>query len=411
MNVRWVGLVCLVSVACNAQMKKAAQPWVASWATSMQAPEPENGQPPLSAEKLTDTTVREVVHLSAGGPMIRVGFSNAFGKQPLTIDSAHVALAISPTSNGVKPGTDHELTFDGRTSVILPVGAEIFSDPLPLTVAALSDLAISFHLPKAPSVETCHPGSHANSWFVHGMHPGDEELTDATKTIRWLQIAEVDVAGDAREAVVTFGDSITDGHGSTTDGNDRWPDVLATRLQGSAKTKQITVANEGIGGNHLLTNGLGENVLQRFDRDVLGVSGVKTLVVLEGINDVGYIARETSPTDEEHVELVKRMEMVYRQIVERAHAHGIRVIGATMVPFVGSDYYHPTPANEADRAAVNDWIRTSRVFDAVVDLDAITRDPQAPTKLLPAYDSGDHLHPGPAGYKAMGDAVFAAIAK
>lgn len=409
MNMRWIGFACLLCGLCGAQQNKTAKPepaWIASWATSMQAPEPENGQPGLPAEKLTDTTVREIVHLSAGGSMVRIAFSNAFGKQPLTIDSAHLGLAVSSDSSKVRSGTDHALTFDGHASVTIPIGAELFSDPVSMTVAPLSNLAVSFHLPVAPSVETCHPGSHANSWFVHGMHTGDEELVEASKTIRWLQIAEVDVVGIAKEAVVAFGDSITDGHGSTTDGNDRWPDRLAARMQADAKLRGMAVVNEGIGGNHLLTNGLGENALERFDRDVLGVTGVTTLIVLEGINDVGYVARETAPTAEEHTELIRRMETVYRQMVERAHAHGIRVIGATIVPFGGSDYYHPAPANEADRVAVNEWIRTSRVFDAIVDLDAVTRDPQHPDRLLPAFDSGDHLHPGPAGYKAMGDAVF-----
>jgi lysophospholipase L1-like esterase len=204
--------------------------------------------------------------------------------------------------------------------------------------------------------------------------------------------------------VIALGDSITDGHGATTNGNDRWTDVLARRLQANPSTRNIAVLNQGIGGNHLLIDGLGPNVLARFDRDVLAQAGARYLIVLEGINDLGGLARMQNVTDEDHAVLVHDMIGAYEQIVARAHAQHIRVIGATILPDGGSDYYHPSPSNEADRQKVNQWIRAAGHFDAVVDLDKIMVDPKDPARLRSSYDSGDHLHPSPAGYKVMGEA-------
>jgi lysophospholipase L1-like esterase len=231
-------------------------------------------------------------------------------------------------------------------------------------------------------------------------------LPDATKVEHWYQISGVDVVGPEKAAaVVTLGDSITDGHGATTNGNDRWPDVLAARMQGDKSGRAIGVVNEGIGGNRLLLDGLGPNALARFDRDVLAQTAVRAVIVLEGVNDLGTLTRDHDVSPEEHAALVGRIEAAYSQMIERAHAHGIRVIGATILPYMGSSYYHPGPESEADRQAINAWIRGAGHFDSVVDFDQVTRDPQHPDRLLPAYDSGDHLHPGPAGYKAMGDAI------
>ncbi|HVG27450.1 MAG TPA: SGNH/GDSL hydrolase family protein, partial [Acidobacteriaceae bacterium] len=232
------------------------------------------------------------------------------------------------------------------------------------------------------------------------------------KVQHWYQLAEVDVASSVSSAtVVCFGDSITDGHGSTTNGNDRWPDLLAQHFPSKAPSAGWGVANEGIGGNRLLTDGMGENALGRLDRDVFGVTDVRVMVVLEGINDIGTLTRGKTATPEEHARLVADMEAAYKQIVDRAHSHGIRVIGATMTPFMGSDYYKPTAANEADRVAVNQWILAPGHFDSAVDLDAVTRDEKDPSRMKAAFDSGDHLHPGPAGYKAMADAVWAGMSK
>ena len=222
----------------------------------------------------------------------------------------------------------------------------------------------------------------------------------------WYFVAGVDVlSGSAMGSVVALGDSITDGHASTTNGNDRWPDVLARRLQQSGGTRNLGVLNQGIGGNHLLIDGLGPNALARFDRDVLAQPGVRYLIVLEGVNDLGGLTRTGEVSAAEHSALVRRILAAYQQIVVRAHTHGIKVIGATILPYTGSDYYHPGPNSEADRVAVNQWIRARGHFDAVIDFDQATRDPAHPERLLPAYDSGDHLHPSPRGYATMGDSI------
>jgi lysophospholipase L1-like esterase len=206
-------------------------------------------------------------------------------------------------------------------------------------------------------------------------------------------------------SIVVLGDSITDGHGATTNGNDRWTDVLAQRLQASPTTRSVGVSNQGIGGNHLLTDGLGPNALARFDRDALAPAGVRWVIIFEGVNDLGGLARTAEVSLEEHNARVKQVIAAYEQIVLRAHAHGLRVYGATITSYVGSDYYHPSPLSEADRQSVNVWIRAAGHFDAVIDFDKVVLDPQHPDRLLPTYDCGDHLHPSPTGYRAMGEAV------
>jgi lysophospholipase L1-like esterase len=241
---------------------------------------------------------------------------------------------------------------------------------------------------------------------AHGDLVSAVSLPDAKTVEHWYQVSGVDVAGPEKAStVVTLGDSITDGHGTTTNGNDRWPDVLAGRIEADKSTRMMGVVNEGIGGNRLLLDGLGPNALARFDRDVVAQTAVRAVIVLEGVNDLGTLTRDHDVSAEEHAALVGRIEAAYSQMIERAHAHGIRVIGATIMPYGGSNYYHPGPESEADRQAINAWIRVAGHFDGVVDFDQVTRDPQHPDRLLPAYDSGDHLHPGPVGYKAMGDAI------
>jgi lysophospholipase L1-like esterase len=350
--------------------------------------------------------VRQLFHLSVGGPVLRVHLSNAFGTEALHLSSVHVAHPVSPGSSTIDPATDKALTFAGSSAVTIPPGAEYISDPLDYPVAALSDLAISFYLEAPPARETGHPGSRATSYYVHGNAVASEKLTDPKHVDHWYQVSAIDVLAPAGAAsVIALGDSITDGHGATTNGNDRWTDVLAARLQSTPATRNIGVSNQGIGGNHLLTDGLGPNVLARFDRDVLAPSGARWVIVFEGVNDLGGLARTGEVTPAEHSALVERVLAAYSQIIERAHAHGLRAIGATITPYVGSDYYHPGPLSEADRQAVNLWVRAAGHFDAVVDFDSVVRDPQHPDHLLPAFDCGDHLHPSPAGYRAMGESI------
>jgi lysophospholipase L1-like esterase len=377
--------------------------WVSSWGTSQQIPEPHNALPP---EDLTDTTLRQIVHLSIGGPALRVHLSNAFGTEALHITSVHIARPLSASTPSIDPASDRPLTFAGNPYADIPPGAELLSDPIDYPVAPLSDIAVSFHLQSPPTRETGHPGSRATSYYVHGDFVSASTFTEPKHIDHWYQITEIDVQAPANAAtIVALGDSITDGHGATTNGNDRWTDVLAARLQSSPATRNIGVSNQGIGGNHLLIDGLGPSALARFDRDVLAPSSVRWLIVFEGVNDLGGLARDGEVPSAEHAAFVQRVIAAYQQIIARGHAHGLRVYGATITPYVGSAYYHPVPLSEADRQAVNNWIRTPGNFDAVIDFDTVIRDPQHPDQLLPAYDCGDHLHPSPAGFKAMADSI------
>jgi lysophospholipase L1-like esterase len=346
------------------------------------------------------------VHLSLGGPSIRLRLSNAFGSGPLHLLAVHVAQAAASATSRIEPGSDRPVLFDGRGDVWLPAGADYISDPLAYPVRDRADLSITLTIEAAPQPETGHPGSRATSYLARSAAADAPELPDAQTVEHWYFLSGIDVAAsDRASAVVALGDSITDGHGATTNGNDRWPDVLAARLQSTAATRNIAVINEGIGGNRLLLDGLGPNALARFDRDVLARDGVRTLIVLEGINDLGNLTRNGPATAQAHEELVRRMIAAYRQITFRAHAHGIVVIGATLLPFMGSDYFHPDAENEQDRQSVNAWIRQAGHFDAVIDFDQVTADPATPERLRAEYDSGDHLHPSPAGYRAMAGAI------
>jgi lysophospholipase L1-like esterase len=397
---------CLGAQANLAQVANA-RVWVASWGTSQQVPEPQNALP---ADDLRDATVRQVFHLSVGGPALRVHLSNAFGTEALRFTSVHIARPLSPSSSAIDIASDRPLTFAGRTDVTIPPGAEFVSDSLDYPVAPLSDLDVTFHIDVPPVTESGHPGSRATSYCVHGDFVSAANLTEPKHVDHWYQVSEIDVqALPGSAAVVALGDSITDGHGATTNGNDRWTDVLAQRLQGLPETRDIGVSNQGIGGNHLLHDGLGPSALARFDRDVLAPAGVRWVIVFEGVNDLGELARVAEVSPAEHAGIVSRVVAAYQQIIARAHAHGLKIYGATITPYVGSDYYHPSPLSEADRQEVNRWIRTPGHFDAVIDFDNIVREPAHPDHLLPAYDCGDHLHPSAVGYKAMGDAIPLAL--
>lgn len=372
-----------------------------SWASSQQIPEPRNA---LAPDDLRDATLRQIVHLSLGGKILRVHLSNAFGTTPLEFTSVHIAVPVSADSAKIEVSTDRAVTFSGKSSVTIPAGVEYLSDPVNFPAASDSNLAITFHMNEPPAQQTSHPGSRATSYLVQGDHVSDADLAGARTFEHWFNISGVDVQARANaRAIVALGDSITDGHGATTNGNDRWPDELARRLVAAAMER--SVLNQGIGGNRLLLDGLGPNALARFDRDVLAQPGVRFLIVLEGINDIGTFGLAGESTNSAHDDLVARMVGAYQQMVLRAHVHGIRIYGGTITPFVGSAYYHPGALNEADREAVNAWIRAPGHFDAVIDFDKAVRDPANPHQLLPAYDSGDRLHPSPAGYRAMADAI------
>ena len=377
--------------------------WVASWTAAQQLAEPQNS---LADDDLHDATLRQIVHLSLGGTQLRVRISNRFGTAPLHFSAVHVARPVTTTSAKIVDGTDKALTFSGKPDVIVPAGADYLSDPVDFPAAPLSDLAISIYLEQLPPQQTGHPGSRATSYLIHGNQVAAADLPNAKTFEHWYFIAGVEVAAAPQAAaIVALGDSITDGHGATTNGNDRWPDILAKRLQANAGTANLAVVNAGIGGNRLLLDSLGPNALARFDHDVLAPAGVRYVIVLEGVNDLGMMSREGNHSRAEHDAMVHRIIGAYEQMIARAHAQGIKTIGATILPFVGSEFYHPGPDIEADRQAINQWIRTSGHFDAVVDFDMVTRDPQHPDRLLAALDSGDHLHPSAAGYSAMAAAI------
>jgi lysophospholipase L1-like esterase len=391
-----------VSLSASAAPAHGSQTWVAAWASSQYAPEPNNTLP---AADLQDATLRQVVRLTLGGRRLRIRIANTAGTAPLHVTAAHVARPGPPGSDRIDPRTDRAVTFGGRPDVTVPAGADYLSDPVDLALPALASLAVSLHFDQAPAGQTGHPGARATAYLLHGDHVADAELPGARKTDHWFQLAAVETEGPpARAAIVTLGDSITDGAATGTDRNERWPDVLAERLQANPATRRFSVVNQGIGGNRLLNDGAGPNVLARLDRDVLAQPGVRYVILLEGINDLGTSTRTAPIPPEAHAALVRNMIGAYRQIIARAHAKGIKVIGATVLPDGGSKYYHPDAANEADRQAVNAFIR-SGAFDGVVDFDKAVRDPKAPDHILAKYDSGDGLHPGPVGYRAMGEAV------
>jgi lysophospholipase L1-like esterase len=386
-------------LAASASARPQAQTrWVSSWATSQQIPEPGNA---LAPHALDDATLRQSVHLSIGGASWRVRLSNAFGIAPLHITAAHVAVPLAPGSDAIQPASDIALTFDGAHDVTIPAGAEYVSDPVARPVQPGADIAISLHFETAPAQQTSHPGSRTTSWLARGDLVSAPALAGAEKFDHWFAIASIDVASRHGAAVVALGDSITDGRGSTTNGNDRWTDALARRL--SAAKMPVAVLNHGIGGGHVLLDGLGPNAMARFDRDVLAQPGTRWLIVFEAINDIGTFDRDGGKPQAAHDALVARLTGAYGQMIEKAHAAGIKVYGATITPFMDCGPYHPLPITEADRVAVNGWIRTH--FDAVIDFDAATRDPARPDHLSPAFDSGDGLHLSPAGYRAMAQAI------
>jgi len=375
--------------------------WIATWGSSQMIAEGDNALP---ADRAGAITLRQMVRVSAGGERVRIRLSNAFGTRPLAIGGAHLARPVAPGTPRIEGGA--RLTFSGRSDAVIPAGTEIYSDPVAFPVAGGADLAISLYLPDAASPQTGHPGSRATSFTLAGNAVADATLAGATPTTHWYALADVEVAAaPTAGTIVAIGDSITDGYGVKPERNTRWPDVLAQRLRGTTATRAIGVVNAGIGGNRVLLDGLGPNLLARFDRDVVARSGVRWAIVLEGVNDLGVLTREAPATPAQHAAIVAQVTAGFSQVVARAHAHGIKVIGGTVMPFGGNTYYHPTAENEADRQAVNTFIRTSGVFDAVIDFDRLMRDPAHPDRLSPAYDSGDHLHPSEAGYKTMGEAV------
>ena len=373
-------------------------PWKAAWASSQMLPDAANSLPDGA---LDDATLRQIVRPSIAGTHLRVRLSNVFGTTPLRIGSATLARSADNASAAIDPATLHALRFHGAAGAVIPPGGEWLSDPVAWPGGAFQDLTVSVHVLADPDGQTSHPGSRATSYVARGDATRTAGLAEAMRVDHWYLLSGIEVAScTAQDGVVVLGDSITDGRGSTTNGNDRWTDFLARRLNGRA-----AVINQGIGGNRVLLDGLGPNAVARLERDVLAQPGIRHLILLEGINDIGTLARQKTATPAEHAALVEQVTAAYAQIIARAHARGIKVHGSTILPFMSNEYYSPDAASEADRQAINAWIRTSGAFDSVIDLDAALRDPARPGYLNPAYDTGDGLHPNPAGFRAMADAV------
>ena len=380
--------------------------WVPSWATSPQAADPSPDDPLL---KIANQTVRERVRLSVGGDGICIRLSNEYGTTPLLIGAVTVGVPVPPES--VKPGSLHPVTFGGQKSVTIPVGAPILSDPVPFPVTAGSEISISIYIPQKVSTPTVHAlGLKRAVISQPGDHTLAEKIDGGAKSQSSILINAVLVPSEpSQRLVVAFGDSITDGDQSTVDGDRSWPADLIRRLEKTPEGSKVAVVNEGIAGNRLLGDGFGVNGLARFDRDALALPGVTHIVLLEGINDISFPGAKlggdylADPADTRSAEDVI---WAYTQLISRAHAHGVKIIGATITPCEGVEipgYY--SESKETIRQAVNKWIRTSGSFDAVIDFDAVLRDPNQPSRLLRRFASEDHLHPNDAGYQAMADAI------
>jgi lysophospholipase L1-like esterase len=374
--------------------------WVGTWATSPYAALNRTDPSGNAQFGSTDTTLREIVHVSIGGSVVRIILSNEFGLDPLTIGAAQIALS---TGHGeIDSSSANALTFAGRPTITIPPGALGVSDPVNLKLAPFADVAVSLFIPAQPIQQISqHSFADQTNYVAEGNVVAAKTLESPREIYSWQFLKGIDVeTGDKAASIVTFGDSITDGAHSTRDANARWPDVLARRLQANKKTAELSVLNEGIGGNRILHDTTGPSALARFDRDVLAQAGVKYLVIMESINDIGHATDPAKPYD---VVTAEDLIAGLSQLATRAHTHGIKVIGATLTPFVGAKYQ--SPVGEEMRQVINKWIRTTNQLDGVIDFDKVTTDPTHPGMFLPLDDSGDHLHPGDAGYKAMGESI------
>jgi lysophospholipase L1-like esterase len=391
-----IGVVLALAVASCATGPRgglATTVWVGSWTAAPQLVEPANLPP---APGLAGRTLRQVVHLSIGGARLRIRFSNEFGNGDLRIGAVHIAA--SGGRDSIIGSTDQVVTFAGDSTVLVHAGDAVLSDPIDLPSRPLADLALSTYILTCPSNLTGHPGSRTTSFVATGDHTSATSLQGAATTQHWYLASRIDVlAPMGSAALVVLGNSIADGRGSGTDRNTRWPDDLARRLASDERTAHVAVVNAGIGGNAVVRGGLGPTALARFDRDVLSQPGVRWVLVSEGVNDIG-----TSRTDSSAA-VAGELIAAFRDLATRAHARGLRVYMATIMPF-GRSFYD-NPQHEAARQTVNRWVRTADSFDAVIDFDAAMRDPEEPSRLLPAADGGDHLHPNELGYRLMANAV------
>lgn len=399
----------LLIVAGSAALLPAQEHWVATWGTAetlsrQPAPaRPANAAPPrqgaasINTRGFNNQTVRMIARTSMAGKRVRVKLENEFGAAPVKVAAAHIALREKDSA--IVAASDRALQFNGQAGVTIGPGAVIVSDPVDLTVPAVTDVAVSLFFADETGAPTAHATALHDTYVVEGDATAKATMDAPTVTHSYYYLAAIDVmAPEKAFSIVPYGDSITDGARSSNESNHSWPALLAARLAAKKDTANIGVANMGIGGNRVLRDGSGVSAIARFDRDVLSQSGVKWVMLLEGINDIG---REAS----QPAEMVEANDVIggYKQIIDQAHTHGLKIIGCTLTPYGGAGYQREH--GEAVRQAVNQWIRTSGAFDAVVDFEKATRDASTPPKIRPEFDPGDHLHPNDAGYQAMADAI------
>jgi lysophospholipase L1-like esterase len=365
--------------------------WVGTWSAAPMACPVRSGAPSAG-----DTTYRNVARISIGGKGFRVQLTNEFGVSQLMVGSAHIA--VNSGDGVIQPGTDHVLAFSGQPSVVIPAGGFVLSDEVAMDAPALSSLVISLYVKDQEiSTRSCHLLGSSTNYVAKGDQAETAKMENAHTTDSWNFVKGIEVrAKSPAFAIVTLGDSITDGNASTKDANHRWPDYLAERLQTSGNTTQVAMLNEGVVGNRVLRTEWGQSAIARFDRDVLAQSGARYLILFEGINDINW----SDPSEDASTE---DLIVGISQLVERAHSHGITVFAATLIPYGGADGF--SEKGELARTALNKWYRTGGVVDGVIDFDKTTRDPSKTSTLNPLYDSGDHLHPNDAGYKAMANAI------
>lgn len=379
----------LVSAAFSWPSMAQTQHWVATWGAS----------PDSTGQAFAGQTLRQLARISIGGQQVRLRFSNEMGAQPVVIGSAHVAISQSGAS--IQQGTDRVVTFGGSMTVTLGAGAAVVSDPVTINAPALSTLAVSTFLPNNTGPASRHFIAQQTTFISPaGNFTSAATLPVAsTSASRFFLSAVYVLAAQQSVAIIAFGDSITDGVNSSFNADHRWPDDLAARLAAAKPPAPIAVVNEGIGGNRVLVNGLGPSAESRFDRDVTSQPGAGFVILLEGINDIGVAGTAANPT-------AQQITAGYQNLISRAHAHGLKIVGCTLTPFGNTTVQgYFSPQSEAKREAVNTFIRSSGAFDAVIDFDAVVRDPAHPMQFLPAFDSGDHLHPNDAGYQAMANAI------